>query len=85
METQTKYFANDPTPALLCLMLIRCPEIQQFSVFVAGFQPIISVMSATNETKYGDCGTPEVTFQGAHNSNNFLSETDKTARNEVQV
>jgi hypothetical protein len=51
--------------------------------FVPGFQPIISVMSA-DETKYGNCETPEVTFQGAHNSN-FLSETDKTARHEVQV
>lgn len=39
---------------------------------------------STDETKYGKCETPEVTFQGAHTSN-FLSESEKTARHEVQV
>lgn len=40
-------------------------------------------MSA-DEAKFGKCGTPEVTFQGAHNSS-FLSENDKTVKHEVQV
>ncbi|KAJ3658638.1 hypothetical protein Zmor_010365 [Zophobas morio] len=62
---------------------IRSHKLVEDFTGYTGFQPIISVMSA-DETKYGNCETPEVTFQGAHNSN-FLSESEKTARHEVQV
>ncbi|EFA02234.2 uncharacterized protein LOC100141771 [Tribolium castaneum] len=62
---------------------IRSQKLVEDFTGYTGFQPIISVMS-TDETKYGKCETPEVTFQGAHTSN-FLSESEKTARHEVQV